>query len=330
MKRLRWLTSLAIGLAALVAVALVAERKYPAGPKDIVVLTVDAETTWQAVEDQLDGSLQPWVLKHWAWRAKKDNRQPHPGHYRLRHKESTLVMYRRVTLGYEDAIRVRLRGYQSTDAALEDIASHFPHEKSAFIEALQDFPDLVLMPNTYDMYWSSSPTKVFQRLAREYDSFWDESRKMKAMALSLKPSEVVVLASLVQAESKILSDMATVASLYLTRLARGMKLESDPTVIFAVMDREPGHEKIRRVSRAMTKLDHPYNTYQINGLPPKPLATVDSHIIDLVLDARPGEYLFMCADPDRPGHHNFAKTHGGHILNKLKYVAWLNGLGIYR
>ncbi|MDO7648825.1 MAG: endolytic transglycosylase MltG, partial [Schleiferiaceae bacterium] len=128
----------------------------------------------------------------------------------------------------------------------------------------------------------------------------------------------------------ILSDMATVASLYLTRLARGMKLESDPTVIFAVMDREPGHEKIRRVSRAMTKLDHPYNTYQINGLPPKPLATVDSHIIDLVLDARPGEYLFMCADPDRPGHHNFAKTHGGHILNKLKYVAWLNGQGIYR
>lgn len=330
MKLFRWLAISAIGLAGTVVVALVAERKYPAGPKDIVVLTVNAESTWQDVENQVDASIDPWVLRHWAWRAKRDNKQPHPGHYRLRHKESTLAMYRRITMGYEDAIRVRIRGYQSTDATLEDLASYFPHDKTAFQESLQAFPDLLLMPNTYNMYWSSSPAEVFQRLSREVDSFWDDSRKAKARALSLDPSQVVVLASLVQAESKIPSDMATVASLYLARLARGMKLESDPTVIYSVMDREPGHAQIRRVSRAMTQLDHPYNTYRIKGLPPKPLATVDGHVIDLVLDARPGDYLFMCADPDRLGHHRFAKTHAGHIRNKLKYLAWLNHQGIYR
>ena len=135
----------------------------------------------------------------------------------------------------------------------------------------------------------------------------------------------MILASIVQSETKDLGEAPTVAGLYLNRLRRGQKLQADPTVVYAV-----GDFTIRRVLNEHLEYDSPYNTYMYKGLPPGTIMTPEPTFIESVLNAEDHNYLYMCAEPGGTNRHVFAKRHSQHVRNAKKFQKWLNSQNIYR
>ena len=162
-------------------------------------------------------------------------------------------------------------------------------------------------------------------MAAEHHHFWSESRMKKAKNILLSPQEITILASIVEKETLKKDEQPKVAGLYLNRLEKGIKLESDPTVIFAI-----GDFSIKRVLNKDLKIDSPYNTYKNKGLPPGPICIPSIQAIDAVLNHEKHDYIFMCAKDDFSGYHNFSKTYVGHLNNARKYRKALNERGVKR
>ena len=163
-------------------------------------------------------------------------------------------------------------------------------------------------------------------MMREYKTFWNRERRKKAAKLELSYSEISTLASIVEKEQNIRSDeRPKIAGLYLNRIQQGMKLESDPTLIFALQD-----FNINRVLNKDKKVDSPYNTYKFKGLPPGPICIPSINSIDAVLNFEKHDYIFMCAKDDFSGYHNFATTYKQHLVNARKYQRMLNKKKILR
>ncbi len=182
----------------------------------------------------------------------------------------------------------------------------------------------MFIPNTYEVYWDTSIDNLLNRMKREYDAFWNESRKGKAEKLGLTPVEVSILASIVEEEATYADEYPVVAGLYLNRLNKGMRLEADPTVKFAV-----GDVTLRRILFRHLEVESPYNTYKNSGLPPGPIRIPSISAIDGTLSPQHHNYLFMCAKDDLSGRHNFAVTHAEHARNARAYQQALNKRGIY-
>ena len=184
----------------------------------------------------------------------------------------------------------------------------------------------VFIPNTYEFYWNTSADDLRARMMREYKTFWNRERRKKAAKLKLSYSEISTLASIVEKEQNIRSDeRPKIAGLYLNRIQQGMKLESDPTLIFALQD-----FNINRVLNKDKKVDSPYNTYKFKGLPPGPICIPSINSIDAVLNFEKHDYIFMCAKEDFSGYHNFATTYKQHLVNARKYQRMLNKKRILR
>jgi len=184
---------------------------------------------------------------------------------------------------------------------------------------------VVFLPNTYQLYWNTTPEKFFKKMYASYERFWTPERKQKAAALNLTQAQVSILASIVDAEALHDDEMPTIAGLYLNRLRKGMKLESDPTVIFAKQD-----FTIHRVLNRDLATESPYNTYLHTGLPPGPIMMPSINAINAVLDYIPSNYLYMCAKADFSGYHAFASTVAEHQANARKYQQALNSRHIER
>lgn len=182
----------------------------------------------------------------------------------------------------------------------------------------------IFIPNTYEVYWDTSIDQLLNRMKREYDAFWNEDRQTKAKNIGLTPIEVSTLASIVEEEATFADEYATVAGLYLNRLKRGMRLEADPTVKFAV-----GDFSLRRILFRHLEVESPYNTYKHSGLPPGPIRIPSIRTIDATLSPQQHNYLFMCAKDDLSGRHNFAVTHAEHVRNAARYQRALNERGIF-
>ena len=181
------------------------------------------------------------------------------------------------------------------------------------------------IPNSYEFYWTTTPEQFTQRMATEYKRFWNESRKEKASAKGLTPNQVCTLASIVQEETVKNDEKPAVAGLYLNRLKKGMLLQADPTIKFALND-----FTIRRVLKNQLLIDSPYNTYVNTGLPPGPINFPEISSIDAVLNAENHSYLYMCAKEDFSGYHNFSKTLAGHNQNARNYQNALNRNRIWK
>ncbi len=183
----------------------------------------------------------------------------------------------------------------------------------------------MFIPNTYQFYWTTSAKEFAQRMKKEYDKFWTEKRKEKAKQIGLSPQEVIILASIVESETVKPDEMKRIAGLYLNRLKRGILLQADPTVKYAV-----GDYSIKRVLNKHLEIDSPYNTYKYAGLPPGPIMFPETSAIDAVLDYEKHNYIYMCAKEDFSGYHNFAKTLAQHNRNAAKYRAALNKNKIWK
>ncbi|UBM62978.1 endolytic transglycosylase MltG [Candidatus Sulfidibacterium hydrothermale] len=181
------------------------------------------------------------------------------------------------------------------------------------------------IPNTYRFYWNTTAKAFVDRMIREYHKFWNPTRMAKAKAIGLTPTQVIILASIVEKETNKNDEKPKIASVYINRLRDGWRLQADPTVIYAL-----GNPKIHRVLNIHKKVKSPYNTYLHRGLPPGPICVPSIASIDAVLNYDKTHYLYFCAKSDMSGYHVFSETNRQHQKNAKKYQEALDKLRIYR
>lgn len=270
-----------------------------------------------------------------AWRNLEPSR--YPGAYRIDPGMSVYDVYSRIAGGIQTPVRVTFHNIRTKDQLAERVSEQLRMEKDEITALLNDssvcasygfsvhtIPGMFL-PDTYEMYWTITPEKFMDRMKKEYDRFWNESRKNKAERAGLTPAEVSILASIVEEETNVADERSMIAGLYLNRLKRDMCLQADPTVKFALQD-----FGIRRILLTHLQTDSPYNTYRYPGLPPGPIRIPSKQAIDSVLDFDTHNYLYMCAKEDFSGRHNFAVTLEEHSRNAIRYHRALSSRKIYR
>jgi len=198
---------------------------------------------------------------------------------------------------------------------------HDPNTLKKYKFTLQQMPALFI-PSTYELYYDTSAEEFVEFMAEQFRAYWNPVRweQMHAIGLSA-PSQVATLGSIVYSEqAKVAEEWSIIARLYLNRLEKGIKLQSDPTFKFC------WGETLKKTKRLMARhrdIDCEYNTYKIYGLPPGPICLVPKKVLDAILNPDTNNFLFMCAKPDYSGTHNF--THSGveHLKNAKKYQQWL-------
>lgn len=227
----------------------------------------------------------------------------------------------------------QLCGVVAQQLELDSVSCYQSFMDTEFLEAQNlnsETVSAIVLPNSYEFYWATTAQKFRDRMVVEHQKFWNATRHQKATQLNLNPVEVATLGAIVEKETTKRDEMPIVAGLYLNRLKKGMRLQSDPTVIYGIGHALGRDTVVRRVYYKHLEFPSPYNTYLNAGLPPAPITIPDGRTLDAVLDAARHNYIYMCADPDRPGYHSFAVNDQQHATNKKKYTNWLEKQRIYR
>ncbi len=259
------------------------------------------------------------------------------GRYQLQSDMTNLEALSLLRSGSQAPVNITFNNVRLKDELAEKLTTNIALKSEEFLALISD-PDLIakygfdslnilsmFIPNTYEVYWDISGNQLMERMYREYENFWNPQRKEKAANLGLSPPEVSVLASIVNAESQKPQELATIAGLYMNRLDRGMALQADPTLVYAV-----GDFSIQRVLNQHKEIESPYNTYKYTGLPPGPIRSPSIAAIDAVLDHEDHNYLYMCAKEDFSGYHRFASSLSEHLRNARVYQNALNKARLFR
>lgn len=183
----------------------------------------------------------------------------------------------------------------------------------------------LIVPETYEVNWTTHIDDFFEILKKSYDEVWTKERRNKAKAIGYPVPEVITLASIVQSESAIKSEQQKIAGVYINRLKKDMKLQADPTIVFANQSFE-----VQRVLSSDKDIDSPYNTYMYKGLPPGPICLVTTAAVDAVLNYSKHDYIFFCAKCDFSGYSKFTSDYAEHQKNAKEYQNALNQRGIKR
>ncbi len=283
----------------------------------------------------LTDSLMPSLRHRAAFRlyAKRLNLEStfKPGHYALQSGMSVIDVVRMLKLGLQTPVRVTINHVRTPAQLAGKLARQLDADSIALLHVLTDkkvaagvgFDSLTLfsmfIPDTYEFYWTVLPENFVQRMRREYDRFWTPERDSLRKRSGLSRLEVMTLASIVYEETRKTDEMPRIAGVYVNRLRKGIPLQADPTVKYAMQD-----FALRRILYRHLKYPSPYNTYINKGLPPSPICMPGIPAIDAVLHFEKHDYLFFCARPTFDGYHNFARTLREHNANARAYSAELN------
>jgi len=260
------------------------------------------------------------------------------GRFKIPESFSIWSLMRFLKAGKQDPVNVIIHNESTPELIAGKISRYLEADSLEILTTLREYVELdkyelephtlitLFIPNTYQVYWNTTPESFLKRMKLEHDKFWQTgNREEKASDLQMSKVEVYTLASIVEKESRAKAERPTIAGLYLNRLKIGMKLQADPTVVFAT-----GDLSINRVLNKHLEIDSPYNTYFYEGLPPGPIGMASINSIDAVLNAENHQYIYMCAAPDNSGTHVFATTYAEHQINAAKYRNWLTKRGILR
>ncbi|HOU97816.1 MAG TPA: endolytic transglycosylase MltG [Bacteroidales bacterium] len=272
----------------------------------------------------------------WLAEIKKYNQNVKPGRYRIKKGMNNNELINLLRSGKQEPVRLTIRGFRNYRVLAGYISHKLEADSVSICDVFEDemlaqkygFNEqnflCIIIPNTYEFFWNTSATEFIERMAKEYKTFWNNERKNKAQNIGLSQTEVAILASIIQLETNKTDEMPDIAGVYINRLKKDMRLQADPTVIFAV-----GDFSIRRVKQEHLEYDSPYNTYKYSGLPPGPISIAYTHSIDAVLNYKMHNFLYFCARDDFSGYHVFAKTLEEHLNNARKYQRELNKKKIF-
>ncbi|MBB5645161.1 endolytic transglycosylase MltG [Pedobacter cryoconitis] len=260
-----------------------------------------------------------------------------PGRYKLAKGMNNRSLINLIKAGNQDPVKLKFHNIRKKEEFAAYLAKSLEADSATFIKVLDsavlvekygftvDNSYTMFIPNTYEMYWNTTPLEFFDRMQKEYTKFWTAERKQKAAALNLTPQQVTILASIVDGEALYDKEMPSIAGLYLNRLNKGILLQADPTVIFA-----NGDFTVKRVTGPLLRVESKYNTYKYAGLPPGPIMMPSINAIDAVLNHEHNNYIYMCAKADFSGYHAFAETKAQHEVNAKAYRAALDKRNIFK
>ncbi len=240
-------------------------------------------------------------------------------------------------------IKVSFNNQNSIEDLAGRIAFQIDADSSSLVKAMKDslffkqsgFTDKTALgmyiPNSYEVFWNTDAEGFRDRMLKEYNRFWTDTRMAKATALGLNRDDVMTLASIVYEESKQPIEQPRIAGVYINRLKNKWPLDADPTLKYAAYQL-PQYKNtiIKRVLNVHKEIVSPYNTYKNLGLPPGLIAMPDISAINAVLDYEKHDYFFFAADAKKPGFHKFAKTISQHNQNAREYQQYLSQQGIRR
>lgn len=263
------------------------------------------------------------------------DKQKRTGKYAIYDGDNMHTLYRRIVSNQQTPVKVTVPATRTIEQMVGIVCNQLMIDSVQLNEFTvtpgfynrigyteETLPTLFL-PNTYEVYWNIEPERFIIRMMKERRAFWNEERCGKAAALGLTIEEVATLASIVDEETNNDAEKPIVAGLYVNRLKRGMLLQADPTVKYAL-----GDFTRKRILKEDLEIDSPYNTYKYKGLPPGPIRIPTLQAIESVLNHAKHNYIYMCAKEDFSGTHNFATTLAEHNANARRYQQALNRLKI--
>jgi UPF0755 protein len=303
------------------------------GKEETTHLHIPTGSSMEDVISILDTSNILISKTEFRWLADKKNYSSniHPGRYLIKNRMSNNELINMLRSGRQDPVDLIFNNIRRKKELAEIVSRQIEANSNNILHLLNDknyleqfgfTPNTVyamIIPNTYEMWWNTSAREFIRRMNREYKRFWHEERKQKARKIDMNPVEVVTLASIVDEETIRDDEMPKIAGVYINRLEKGMRLQADPTIKYAI-----GDFTVNRVLDKHLKINSPYNTYKNAGLPPGPISFPSIAAVESVLNYKEHDYLYFVARPDFSGYHNFSETHYKHIRNAKKYQSALN------
>lgn len=302
------------------------------------VLHIHRGSLYDAVYDSLAKNAVFHEMKAFRWVAGRKDYPGlvKPGRYLLKPGMNTNEVVNMLRAGQQSPVNLTFNNIRFPEQLAGVVARYIEADSAALMTVLApkyagcygftpETYKAMYIPNTYQFFWTATPEEFADRMKKEYDRFWNESRRQKAEALGMTPAEVSTLAAIVQEETVREDEKPRVAGVYINRLRRSMLLQADPTVKFAV-----GDFTLQRILFAHLEVDSPYNTYKHAGLPPGPITFPEISSIDAVLNYETHNYLYFCAKDDFSGYHAFARTHAEHNRNAERWRRALNERRIFR
>lgn len=303
------------------------DNKKPNFANDYV-LYVYPDMSVQTVIDSLQagaGTLRPKSIER-AFAKMEVAQNMKPGRYVIDPSNVSMYVARMLVFGWQTPQNMTLSGtLRKKDRIAQRIGSQMMVDSVAVADALNDEAFLaeygftpenvfaLILPDTYEMYWTASVKDIFDRFKKEYDAFWTPERKAKAADHGLSPMEVSVMASIVSGETLKSFEYPIIAGVYLNRYKKGMKLQADPTIAFCY------DYTLDRILKKHLTVDSPYNTYKHVGLPPAPINVPPKACLEAVLNPETHKYIYFCASEEFDGTHRFAVTYSEHLKNARKF-----------
>lgn len=262
------------------------------------------------------------------------------GKYKLSKDDSNRELLNRLISGKQEEVKLMIGNEPTIFHLAGKVSKEIEADSAQIVAAITNFaykqnPQLneetvkmYFVPNTYNFYWSTSGGQFVERMIKEADKVWTAERQQKADEIGLSRLQVYTLASIVQMESSKIDEQPKVARAYLNRLSKNMKLQADPTSIYAYKLQNGFNYKIQRVIGLHLSTPSDYNTYKVYGLPPAPICLPNLSAVDAVLNPDSHTFVYFCADPERPGYHNFTNNYQEHQQNAARYREWLEKNGI--
>lgn len=248
------------------------------------------------------------------------------GKYRIASGESVVNIVRMLKNGRQEPVNLIITKLRLKEDLASMIGKRFECDSASFMAYLLNRDTLAaysldsatvmttVLPNTYTYFWNTTPSGIFQKLYGQYKDFWTAERKALAKERGLTPQTAYTLASIVEEETNRQSEKGTIASVYLNRIKKGMRLGADPTVKYALRD-----FGLKRIYEKHLAVSSPYNTYKVTGLPPGPICTPSEKTIDAVLHSPETAYIYFVAKSDFSGYHQFAVTYEEHLKYAKAY-----------
>ncbi len=248
------------------------------------------------------------------------------GHYAFEAGASNVDLLQTLRKGLQTPVRLTIPPGTTPDVVAAVAARDLAFSEDAFLDALRDTALAAslgtdtthlfgyMLPETYFFYWQTPARAVVRRVKQDFDAFFARDLAAAADSLGLTKGEFVTMASIVQWEALLEREKPTIAGLYLNRLHDGWRLDADPTVQYALIEREG---RKRRLFFRDYKIDHPYNTYRFRGLPPGPINNPPPSTLRAVAHAEDHPYFYMVATGD--GGHAFNRTHREHRRDAQAY-----------